>query len=907
MQDTDFAARPAGFDRRYALALALVAGLLLFAVAPLGRAGLWDPYELAPAEFARRIGHVLMHGGALEVPGADNTVPHLNDLGRPQAQDTWVALGFKLFGLNPAAGRAMLALSGLLAVMVQGFAVSRVFGRKVGLYAGLVLASLSPFLLSSRLLLGDGLAVQAYAVAFAAMLVLMFGQASGALRQASWGALAVLGLLVGFASRGAHIAVPVLLAVAIATGFALSPRSKQGLLAIGSAVLAVLLGALCLRDAVNGPHDLSVWLGMLVRPPAHAPTFDVVLARIAHAAAPWTMLAPLAAGALAIGASDDRMQSEQKQARRAVLLTLLLSFAVCIADGFLREGGLPYLAWGPLAIGFALALSDLDSSKMRPFALALGGVVIAALVHHDFHGIPDKAAEAYWLSGARLPAAFAAWTYAYWTVVLLPFAGMTLLATLPTVDGHVRPSAGRLVAMYQAWRGAWRGMLAASHILIALALLAAALVVPLLPIAGMAVPNGMRTTLQLVAASAALMVGPFAVAGGAWVIYDLWAWAYDSDSDGEVPAHMRGIRLIESLFADARTSSTMLSLLTAGFVLPVLLLVAPALSYAAMYSFFGVKPAIAALVAVPTGLLLVVLLGWSARVSGLRSAPLLATGVAAAMLLGGSYYPALADAVSPKEIFVEYSKARSKGTFAIFGISSNTAAYYLPEAPTVLASSDDALGWISARGDSPWYLGFKSSDLPRLNQAFRKLSAPNVRNLPVLRGGGKDALLASNVGEPAKGEGNPLNEVVLAEVPTPQHALNVNLENAFEVLGYDFLDNAGKLTDGYYPGNTVHMRVYYKVTAATSTDWERFVHLEGKLNRQTADGKIAEGKYPTTLWLPGDIVVDAFDFKLEPRYGSGVHELYFGLWQNGADKRMKVVSGPADNANRVKTEGLRVK
>ena len=907
MNDTIAAHRPHSLDRRAWLLLAGIGSLLLFVVAPLSRAGLWDPYELAPADFARRIAHSVFGAAHAGVPGADNAVPHLNDLGRGQAQDTWVALGFRLFGLHPESGRAMLAFSGLLAVLTQGMGAARVFGRKAGLYAGLILVSMAPFFLASRLLLGDGLALQSYAIAFVAGLVLMCAPKLGPIENAAWGLVFGGALCAGFAARGAHVVVPVLGALVLAHGARKGTRpATAAVLGLCALVVAIVLG-LSVRDAIAAPHNLSHWLGMLVRAPAHAPTFDLVLGRIAHGVAPWSALAPLAAAALlSANAVSDATQARLRRGRRAVLFSLVLSFAVAVSDGHLSEGGLTYMAWGPLAIAYALSLSDLDTVRLPPFGLALSGVVIAALVHHDFHELPDKAAESFGVFNAKLPAVFASWTYAYFTVVLFAFAAALLIAALPTPADGRRPSARRLLSMYAGWRSAWSGMLAAGHLLLAGAFVVAALVVPVLARLHLAVPTPMQTSLQLLVVGVGVLVGPFAAAACGVIITDLWAWAFDESSDAGLAPHLRGVRLIEGVFAACATGPTTERAVSALLVLPVLLLTLPVLAYGGLHFLLDMKPVYAALVAGPSGLLALVCVGWFGRTVAARAWPVLFAGVGGALLLNGSYYPGVADAVSPRDIFVEYSKARGAGSFAVFGISSSTAAYYLPDAPTVLASSEEASGWMSARGSSPWYLGLKVDDLPKLNQAYRRFSAPAPKNLPVVRGGARSTMLVSNQGTATEGEGNPLDAVVLSSKPVPNHPLNVELEGGLDVVGYDYVDAKGAVVQSFKQGSLVRVRVYYAVRVAPTAEWERFVHVDGKGQHQTADGKLAMGKYPSTLWLPGDYIADTFEFKLDA-LPAGTYEFLFGLWQPSNEKRAKVLRGPSDGDNRIRGGALNIR
>ena len=137
-----------------------VPALLFFVLPPLTRSGLWDPYELNVADLVASRRANLFHAGNLALDGADNSLPHLNDLGRPQLPFSSIALGFKLFGLHEWAGRLPLALWGLLGVLATYAFVARLFDRRTGAYAAVVLADdaalLRPGPLDARRHLHDG-------------------------------------------------------------------------------------------------------------------------------------------------------------------------------------------------------------------------------------------------------------------------------------------------------------------------------------------------------------------------------------------------------------------------------------------------------------------------------------------------------------------------------------------------------------------------------------------------------------------------------------------------------------------------------------------------------------------------------------------------------------------------------
>ena len=114
------AARAAGERRSRWLSVgptsvaALIA--LLSILLPVGWSGLWAPHELEVADFSRRIGVALHGADALSVPGGNNSVPTLTELGKGQLPFSSIALGFQLFGLADWAGRLPLALWALAGI-----------------------------------------------------------------------------------------------------------------------------------------------------------------------------------------------------------------------------------------------------------------------------------------------------------------------------------------------------------------------------------------------------------------------------------------------------------------------------------------------------------------------------------------------------------------------------------------------------------------------------------------------------------------------------------------------------------------------------------------------------------------------------------------------------------------------
>jgi hypothetical protein len=189
-----------------------------------------------------------------------------------------------------------------------------------------------------------------------------------------------------------------------------------------------------------------------------------------------------------------------------------------------------------------------------------------------------------------------------------------------------------------------------------------------------------------------------------------------------------------------------------------------------------------------------------------------------------------------------------------------------------------------------------------MNRAWREKGNPD--NLPVLDARSSQIILVASRLLPGEKNENPLKKIVLTAPPKPQRKLEANLEDKLEVLGFDITDANGKLVDHVSPSKTYHQKTYFKVLAPMQTEWEMFIHIDGFHRRHNGDHKMAQGKYPMSLWLPGDIVVDDYEFKLEPNFSPGPYTNFFGLF--AGDSRLKVKSGPQDGDNRINGGAIRV-
>jgi 4-amino-4-deoxy-L-arabinose transferase-like glycosyltransferase len=923
------------------LAIAVVLPFLFFFVLPpLTRAGLWDPHELNVADLARRIA-LNLHGAAdLALEGADNSLPHMNDLGRPQLPFTSIALGFKTFGLHEWAGRGPLALWGLIGVVATYGWISRLVDRRAGLFAAVALTTMPLYFVQSRTMLGDIVMMSAFTMSFGGLLVAVFDRGDEGERRVgarfAWLVIAVLGLFAGFYTRGALIGVA---APALGVGLAYAVTAANGqrprdMLANAAGIVAAVVGAYFAFkgvEALGGPRgaDLNPWIGATVKPPTKYPTFDFTIGHIASALAPWSAFAPFAFGRMFIApkaASHDRFVRES-EVRVALLVATGVAF---VAHGWMaaRTDLVAFAAPAVIAAACGVALRDYERGAHPSVAVGVGTAVFLGIFHHEMHNLPEKAFNAFSVTGAVFPDSFKAHSLVIWTIVLVGFAVIAFLTFVErdsarepfAVEGYLRV----LIAL----RDAWDGMLALAYF----AMVAGA------ALAGLAVWIGSRNHARWLPVLSSQMRDavlnawwvtafiPLLVIFGIFFWCDVWLWAFSRARPFSRASATRGFEPFERLgseIKEGRLGTSVPNLVlgklvvtnakpedgfgpTALFILaPLLYLQIPGAVFAGLY-MQGLRWPVAAAFALPSGVALFLALGLIGDLlRGSRAAFLVVFAATVGGILCFSYYPALANQLSPKEVFESYQHVHKSGEpLALFGVGGRTAAYYAGGQPLILKDAPSAYEWLmSGEPSSRHFLAVRTEELPRLNRLYRERNQ-NGQNLPVLDARSSQIILvASSVRDGEKNE-NPLGKLVLDETPKPQHPLVANLEDKLEVLGYDIADPAGKLVDHVAPGKKYHMRTYFKVLGGVQSEWEMFIHIDGFKRRHNGDHKVCEGKYPMSLWLPGDVIMDDHEFTLEPNFSPGPYTLFFGLFVG--ESRLKVKSGPSDGENRVNGGALRV-
>ena len=339
-------------------------------------------------------------------------------------------------------GRLPLALWGLLGVLATYAFVARLFDRRTGAYAAVVAlddaALLRPGAHDARRHLHDG--GPRDGVRRPRRRGVRPGRRRArrpSARALPWLVMAAAGLFVGYESRGG------LLGLARAAARRRPRRGRRRASAAPDAatdVVGDVVGAVVARRrasrvaamaatviaAPGDTKDLNMWIGAMLHVAVEVP--DVRLLHRGHRPRAGAVervpavrvRAPASRAARAARAPTAR--AREPGARRGRSSARRWRF---VAHGYLAARGRtswPSAAPALCAVACAVAIRDFERGAHASIAVGLGTLVLAAVLHHDFHELPEKAYQAFGVTGATFPESFKDKALDLWWVVLGGFA-----------------------------------------------------------------------------------------------------------------------------------------------------------------------------------------------------------------------------------------------------------------------------------------------------------------------------------------------------------------------------------------------------------------------------------------------------------------------------------------------------
>ncbi len=139
--------------------------------------------------------------------------------------------------------------------------------------------------------------------------------------------------------------------------------------------------------------------------------------------------------------------------------------------------------------------------------------------------------------------------------------------------------------------------------------------------------------------------------------------------------------------------------------------------------------------------------------------------------------------------------------------------------------------------------------------------------------------------------GGPPPDIVVTN-PKPQVSLNQSFGNQITLLGYDLTLPP---QDSQRNPPTLNLTLYWRADVPPAVDYTTFLHLRDAANQTVAqqDSPPAAGRYPTSLWAPGEIIRDELVLPLDS-LPSGEYTLIVGLYELDSDARLTVPGSPAN-------------
>jgi uncharacterized membrane protein len=140
-------------------------------------------------------------------------------------------------------------------------------------------------------------------------------------------------------------------------------------------------------------------------------------------------------------------------------------------------------------------------------------------------------------------------------------------------------------------------------------------------------------------------------------------------------------------------------------------------------------------------------------------------------------------------------------------------------------------------------------------------------------------------------DGQPADEPRVFSTPTPQHPLAADFANQIHLLGYDLKPETRKTQ------YASRITLYWQAQTRLNTSYTVFAQLLGPAGyvRAQVDAIPRGGSYPTTWWLPGEVVADPLTLEPSPDAPHDVpYRLIVGWYDSATGVRLPVAGTGAD-------------
>jgi hypothetical protein len=170
-----------------------------------------------------------------------------------------------------------------------------------------------------------------------------------------------------------------------------------------------------------------------------------------------------------------------------------------------------------------------------------------------------------------------------------------------------------------------------------------------------------------------------------------------------------------------------------------------------------------------------------------------------------------------------------------------------------------------------------------INVGLYKQAAGQAVSLPLVQGDDLTDVTSVNLGPVKIGRTPP---GLTVDSASPDMLLNISLGEQIELLGFNSKFNIQNL----------ELTLFWQALTQPAADYTTFVHLRNAAGETVAqqDQPPLAGAYPTSLWEPGEIIVDEIALLLPPGLPPGEYSLVVGLYDFNTFQRLTVPGNPAN-------------
>jgi hypothetical protein len=135
---------------------------------------------------------------------------------------------------------------------------------------------------------------------------------------------------------------------------------------------------------------------------------------------------------------------------------------------------------------------------------------------------------------------------------------------------------------------------------------------------------------------------------------------------------------------------------------------------------------------------------------------------------------------------------------------------------------------------------------------------------------------------------NPLDHITLGHLLVPWRGSLANVNRVDASLGNQIGLLGFEASAALSPGSQLNVTLYWEALEPPRKDYVAFVHLLDAQGQLVAshDGPPMDRRYPTSTWLPGDIVPDTHRLVLDAAVPVGTHQLRAGMYEWPTGERL---------------------